>query len=106
MSITQLPVTQLHQFLEKGSALLLDVRDINEFEYCQIEDSINIPLSLLPLRLNEIRKDLPIVIICHHGVRSFQACHFLEQMEYENLYNLAGGIDAWSLYCDPKTPRY
>jgi rhodanese-related sulfurtransferase len=48
----------------------------------------------------------PILCICHHGVRSAQVVAFLEQAGYGSVYNLAGGIDAWSARVDPAVPRY
>ncbi|HEX7441134.1 MAG TPA: rhodanese-like domain-containing protein, partial [Caldimonas sp.] len=46
------------------------------------------------------------VCICHHGARSAQVVAFLERQGFESVYNLAGGIDAWSLQVDPEVPRY
>jgi rhodanese-related sulfurtransferase len=46
------------------------------------------------------------VLICHHGVRSQQACQFLQHSGFNHLYNLQGGIDAWSVACDSTVPRY
>lgn len=48
----------------------------------------------------------PILCICHHGVRSAQVVAFLEHAGYGSVYNLAGGIDAWSARVDPAVPRY
>ena len=51
-------------------------------------------------------KDTPIVFQCHHGMRSRSAAeHFLTQ-GYRNVYNLTGGIEAWSSEVDPKVPHY
>jgi len=49
---------------------------------------------------------LPIVCICHHGVRSAQVVAFLDRLGFDSAYNLAGGIDAWSQLVDPGVPRY
>jgi monothiol glutaredoxin len=51
-------------------------------------------------------RDTPIVFQCHHGVRSQQAAAYFQQHGFRNLYNLQGGIDAWSLLVDPSVPRY
>ena len=48
----------------------------------------------------------PIVCICHHGARSAQVVAFLQQQGYDDVYNLAGGVDAWSALVDPSVPRY
>jgi len=107
MPITQCTVQQLQQRQENGDKfLLLDVREPNEFAFAHIEGSLHIPLRQLPERVEELDKDQEIVVLCHHGMRSQQACLFLEQAGFYRLYNLKGGIDAWSLICDPSIPRY
>lgn len=107
MPISQWSPPELQQNLDTNPALLLlDVREPHEFAYARIAGSLNIPLRLVPLSLEQLDKDRDIAVICHHGVRSQQACLFLQQAGYENLYNLRGGIDAWSLQCDPAVRRY
>ena len=85
---------------------LVDVREPKEAAICMIEGSVLIPLGELPLRFNEIPRDQPIVVQCHHGGRSARAVQFLLDQGYEDVRNLAGGIEAWSLQVDPATPRY
>lgn len=107
MPITQWPPQHLQQVLEENQELLLlDVREPNEFAYARIEGSLLIPLAQLPERYDELDAEQNIVVICHHGIRSQQACLFLQQAGFTRLYNLKGGIDAWSLVCDPLIPRY
>jgi len=107
MPITQCTAQQIQQRLQDGDKLmLLDVREPNEYAFAHIEGSLHIPLRQLPERAEELEKDLDIVVLCHHGMRSQQACLFLEQYGFNRLYNLKGGIDAWSLTCDPSIPRY
>lgn len=107
MPITQCTAQQIQQRLQDGDKLmLLDVREPNEYAFAHIEGSLHIPLRQLPERAEELEKDLDIVVLCHHGMRSQQACFFLEQYGFNRLYNLKGGIDAWSLTCDPSIPRY
>ncbi len=107
MPITQCNAEQVKQRLENGEPLvLLDVREPNEFAFAKIQGSIHIPLRALPERVDELDKEKDIVVICHHGMRSQQACFFLEQYGFNRLFNLKGGIDAWSIKCDPTVPRY
>ena len=67
-----------------------------------------IPLSILapeaPRRLPD--KDAPILVYCHHGLRSQRAAIMLRQMGYEKAQSMVGGIDAWSREVDPTVPRY
>lgn len=84
---------------------LLDVRIPQEVLLANIGGT-NIPLDQLQQRFQEIPKDLSIYCLCHHGVRSSYAADFLIQMGYNNVFNIEGGIDAWSLMVDPSVPRY
>ncbi len=107
MSIQQITPLQLQQKRTQQPDLkILDVREPHEFEFAHIVDSILIPLSLIPLKIEELNRDEDLVVLCHHGVRSMMACRFLAKEGFENLYNLAGGIDAWSVECDSTVPRY
>lgn len=107
MPIIQCSAQQVQQRLQNGDALLLlDVREPNEYAYAHVEGSLHVPLRSLPERMHELNPEQDIVVLCHHGMRSQQACLFLQQYGYERLYNLTGGIDAWSVACDPNIPRY
>ena len=98
----------LHARLAAGEDIqLVDVREEMEFAYCQIAGSVLIPLGEVPRRAAEIRAEGPVVLICHHGVRSAQALGYLRHRRgYENLLNLRGGIDAWSREVDASVPVY
>jgi len=94
-----------------GSApVLLDVREPWEFALAAIRveglRTLHIPMGTVPGRLEELDPLLPIVCICHHGVRSAQVVAFLEYQGFTSAYNLAGGIEAWSQHVDPGVPRY
>lgn len=98
--------------------LLLDVREPWEFALAAIRtdgaQTLHIPMNEVPERLpeigaasgNSVQMTRPIVCICHHGVRSAQVVAFLERQGLASVYNLAGGIEAWSTEVDPSVPRY
>jgi rhodanese-related sulfurtransferase len=88
--------------------LLLDVRQPEEHEIAALPDSMLLPMPELPQRWSEIRPPAgaEIVVYCHHGIRSRTAANFLMQRGLANVVSLAGGIDAWSRFIDPKMPRY
>ena len=98
----------LHARLQAGEDIqLIDVREPMEFEYCQLAGSQLLPLGELPRRAEEVRAEGPVVLICHHGVRSAQALAYLQQRHgRQNLLNLRGGIDAWSRLVDPAVAVY
>ena len=83
------------------------MREPEEYDYCHLPGSRLIPLGELPGRAAEVPTDTPVVLICHHGVRSAQALLYLQQRHgHQNLLNLRGGIHAWSLRVDPSVPVY
>ena len=105
--ITQLTPHQLQTLLsEHPNTVLLDVREDDEVAFCHLPGHIHIPMNLIPLRQNELPDDCPIVLYCHHGIRSQHAAMYLANAGFERLYNLKGGIDAWSLEVDSSIPRY
>lgn len=98
----------LFRDLENGRSLvLLDVRQPWENQLARLVGSLHIPLNELPARAKEVlSRPEPVVVYCHHGVRSLSAAAFLERLGAENVVSLAGGIDAWSCEIDPAIPRY
>jgi rhodanese-related sulfurtransferase len=90
---------------EKKSFHFLDVRRPDEREKCSL-GGFHIPLNELEQRFEELPRDkTPIIVYCHHGVRSLYATQFLKYHGYDAL-SLAGGIDLWSQEIDPTVPRY
>lgn len=109
MTVQQITPTKLMKRLDDGAEtplLLLDVREPFERAQCQIGDSVHIPMNDIPARLPELPIDAEIVVYCHHGMRSMQVANFLDQRGYTKVYNLMGGIDAWSSEVDPSVRRY
>ncbi len=105
----QVSATQLKEWLDdaqRDKPVLLDVREPWEFETCRIAGSQCMPMRGLPARYHELKRDADIVMICHHGARSFQAGMFLEQLGFGSVINLHGGVAAWARDVDPAMPTY
>jgi sulfur-carrier protein adenylyltransferase/sulfurtransferase len=85
---------------------LIDVREPFEYEIARIDRAKLIPLGEITERLDELERQQPIVVHCHSGKRSAQAVRLLQQRGFANVYNLEGGIDAWSDQIDPNVPKY
>ncbi|MDP2809361.1 MAG: rhodanese-like domain-containing protein [Rhodocyclaceae bacterium] len=105
----QVTPTQLRQWLDdpaREKPVLLDVREPWEFDVCRIGGAKPMPMRSVPARHPELSRDAATVIVCHHGARSYQAAMFLEQMGFTHIYNLHGGMAAWSRDVDPATPTY
>lgn len=90
--------------------LVLDVREPWEVQTASVRpDGFElrvIAMGEIPSQLAQLPKDRPIACLCHHGMRSLQVAHFLQQQGYADVVNLQGGIDAWSVSLDPSVARY
>lgn len=105
----QLSAAQLKAWLDdaqRSKPVLLDVREPWEFETCRIPGSLSIPMRGIPARCHELKREADIVMICHHGARSFQVGMFLEQQGFTSVINLHGGVAAWARDVDPAMPTY
>ena len=105
----QLTAAQLKEWLDdpvREKPLLIDVREPWEFDVCRIGGAKPMPMRAIPARHMELQRDAETVVICHHGARSYQVCMFLEQQGFTKLFNLYGGMAAWSRDVDPTTPTY
>lgn len=87
---------------------LIDVREEDEFQICRLDWAELIPLSQLPEQAPRrlVDKDRPIVVYCHHGMRSAHAAEWLRSVGYEHVFNLVGGIEAWAERVEPTMRRY
>ena len=90
----------------RAAPVLLDVREPWEIATAQIAGSVSIPMREIPARSEELDDDAQIVCICHHGARSAQVAMFLDSRGFTKVFNLQGGIDAWSRQVDPSVPTY
>ena len=86
--------------------ILLDVRDGSELEICRIENALHIPMNEIPERCEALPLDRPLLVFCHHGMRSMNVLHYLESRGFENVINMGGGIHAWATDVDSSTPLY
>jgi adenylyltransferase/sulfurtransferase len=104
------PAISVHEMKRKMDGReafeLVDVREPFEYEIARIDGAKLIPLGELADRADELPRERPIVVHCHSGKRSAQAVRLLQQRGFTNLYNLDGGIDAWSDEIDQTVPKY
>lgn len=85
---------------------IVDVREPWEHAICALDGALLVPMNDLPRRLQELEPTRPTVVLCHHGVRSFQVALWLEQQGFTDVANLTGGIDAWGRDVDPDMASY
>lgn len=106
-SLPEWTVQQVHDHLQGDDPpLLLDVREDYELHLSRLPTARHIPLGDLHARWREIPRDRPVVVFCHHGVRSYNVVAQLTQAGFTNMINMIGGIDAWARLIDPTLPRY
>ena len=93
-SVTPVQSTQM---INRENAVVIDVREINEYSDGHIIDSVHIPLSNLNTRVTELdkHKSQKVIVACRSGHRSSNACAKLRKNGFEEVYNLSGGVMAW-----------
>lgn len=125
MATRQQPVKKANGVPQKISALeladrlaagedifLLDVREREEYDLCRLDGAVLIPVGMIPTAAGQgnrsrIPTDKPVVVYCHHGIRSANVANYLyAQAGYTNLFNLEGGIHAWAQQVEPEMATY
>lgn len=84
--------------LSEGGACIIDVREKNEYEMSHLNTAVNIPMSEIRGRINEIPKDRPVYIHCKSGQRSYNVCRMLKHLGFDNVYNVSAGFFGISLF--------
>ena len=103
--VPEISVQELKAKMDNGGINVLDVREPYEYEIVNIGAPL-IPLNELPQRYEELDRDQPLAIHCRSGARSANAVKLLQERGFENVYNVEGGILAWSEEIDPSLPQY
>ena len=104
--VPKITVTELKQKMDNGEDInVLDVREPHEYEVANIGVTL-IPLGELPQRLAELDQSDTFAIHCKTGGRSARAVKLLQDAGFQNVYNVKGGITAWSEEIDPSVPKY
>ncbi|HVB98039.1 MAG TPA: molybdopterin-synthase adenylyltransferase MoeB [Candidatus Dormibacteraeota bacterium] len=106
LKVPEMSVRELDDRLKQGEKIfILDVREPHEYQICNLGGYL-IPLGDLPRRVQEIESSGPVVVHCRSGARSARAVEFLRQAGFRRIWNLKGGILAWSDEVDSSVPKY
>src|SRR6056300_624387 len=97
---------ELHEYLEFNSPLILDVRELWEYEKCHLDNSLLMPMGNIMSLIDTLDKDKETVVVCHHGIRSVQVARYFLSIGFTNIINLKGGLDAWARDVDPSMNTY
>ena len=103
--VPEISVQELKAKMDNGGVNVLDVREPYEYEIANLGAPL-IPLNELPQRYEELDQEQPLAIHCRSGARSANAVKLLQERGFENVYNVEGGILAWSEEIDPSLPQY
>ena len=89
--------------MNDDDTVVLDIREPAEFIKSHIQEAINIPVAKLEEKLSSLDKykKRPLIVVCQTGARSISACKTLTKAGFEQVFNLAGGMQAWE---DNKLP--
>ena len=93
----QVHFSQVRDLVESG-AYIIDVRERNEYELSHLNTSVNIPMSEIRQRINEIPKDRPVYLHCRSGQRSYNVCLLLKHLGFTNIFNISAGFMGISFY--------
>jgi monothiol glutaredoxin len=105
-TVKDVPPKELKALLDGGKiAHFYDVRTDKERGIAKISDARQLDDAAMTA-IEALPKDTPIAFHCHHGGRSRGAAEHFLKLGFRNVYNLAGGIEAWSRDVDPSVPRY
>ena len=94
------------EFASGEDVVLLDVREHDELAIAAVTGARHIPMRDVPASLTELDADKPLVVMCHSGGRSGRVAEYLAANGFTAVFNLKGGIDAWSTQIDSHVPRY
>ncbi|MEJ2141613.1 MAG: rhodanese-like domain-containing protein [Gammaproteobacteria bacterium] len=97
-NIKEVEVSELNTMIESGEKTLrvIDVRQPAEIAAGTVPNAEAMPMHTIPVRINELNKDEKLVLVCRSGARSAQACAFLQQQGFDEVYNLRGGMIGWA----------
>lgn len=99
-------ITPKELFESRKEFFVVDVREAEEREFCNIKEDLFLPLGELQERFSEIPINKPVVMLCRSGARSESAAKFLMKNGYTDVKNLVGGILRWSDDVDPTVKKY
>ena len=104
--IKDLTAKEFRGYLMDDEVILVDVREQWEFDICQINGAILMPMGEIAKSYINLNKDSKLALYCHSGIRSMHVANFLLSKGFQSLSNLQGGIDAWAQEIDTRVERY
>lgn len=105
--VKSLSVKELQQWMEEGRVMqLIDVREKDEWEICNLPQAMHIPMQMVGQIMPQLQKNIPLVLLCHHGMRSRMVANQLHAAGFAPVFNVEGGIHAWANEIDVEMNMY
>ena len=108
--LLEVTLLEVKRRLDSGEKLhLIDVREPHEHALSSITGGDLVPMRMVPAAIGQLQsraQEAPLIVFCHHGVRSLNVVSWLREQGVENCQSMSGGIDEWSVEIDPAVPRY
>lgn len=97
MNVKEIDAGELAKWVNatESGLRVIDVRQMEEIAQGTVPKAEALPLHTLPAKMHDLSKDEKLVMVCRSGARSAQACMFLQQQGFSNVYNLRGGMMGW-----------
>ncbi len=97
-SVKEIDAHELAQWVNDASnnVRVIDVRGMEEIAMGTVPKAEALPLHTLPARVQDLSKNQKLVMVCRSGARSAQACMYLQQQGFTNVFNLRGGMMGWA----------
>jgi rhodanese-related sulfurtransferase len=97
MNVKEIDAQELSKWVSSpdNSIRVIDVRQMEEIAQGTVPKAEALPLSSLPAKVHEFSREEKLVMVCRSGARSAQACMFMQQQGFSNVYNLRGGMMGW-----------
>lgn len=98
MKVKEIDASQLSQWVGEANHKMrvIDVRQMEEIAMGTVPKAEALPLGTLPAKVHEFSREEKLIMVCRSGMRSAQACAFLQQQGFTNVYNLRGGMMGWA----------
>ncbi len=105
--VRNIPAAKAAEMMQtREDVLLVDVRERWEWDACHIDGALHLPLGQVATQWGQLPSECTLLVLCHHGVRSYAAAVMLEQNGFDSVFNVRGGIEAWALEVDARLARY
>lgn len=86
---------QAWQQIQDGTAVLVDIRDLNNFRYRRAPSAFHLTNQSYGVFFDTYDYDFPILVSCYHGISSLNVAHFLIEQGFDHVYSVQGGFEGW-----------